>query len=360
MFIFINLNLSFRNFSKKSYVCFKFTIMKKIAFLGIFLISFLFCGAQSDSLKPKDKSKFFADIHTAFYHDIEGNTTPGTAFTLSTALLGYTHSFSDKVSAIIIYDVTRTTNFSFPDTIGISSYFEGSKYTAFLKMAEIKWTPHPMLELSFGQLLNEQYLTLQDKHWERRYIATTFNEFYRFGMPADFGARLKFTPFDKLKISLNAFNGEGPFRYQDNESGFLYAVNIEYNPHKNIVIKAYGDIQEPPSANREYRSAVSGFLGFKNEKWIAGLEYNKVFNNSFELMTDLSGMSLYGVHKFNESWAALVRVDYMTEYHGVENEVYVLGGFEYRPVPALGLSVNYRRNTWLNTSQVFVNAGIRF
>lgn len=337
-----------------------YSTMKKLSILSFLLFAFLFSSAQNDSLKPKDKTKFFADIHTAFSHDFAGNSLPNTAFSLNTAILGYSHSFSDKVSAIIIYDVTRTTNFSYPDTIGITSYFEGSKYTAFLKMAQIQWNIHPNIEFYFGQLLNEQYLTLQDKHWERRYIATTFQEFYRFGMPADFGARVRFSPFENLRISLNALNGEGPFRYQDSESGFLFSTNIEYKPLKNIIVKAYADIQAPPSGYRENRSAVSGFLGYKTEKWIAGLEYNKVFNNSYTLLTDMSGMSFYGVHKFNESWAALARVDYMTEYHGVENEVYVLGGFEYRPIPSLGLSVNYRRNTWLNTSQVFVNAGIRF
>ncbi|PLW92019.1 MAG: hypothetical protein C0592_13005 [Marinilabiliales bacterium] len=334
--------------------------MKKIAFLAVFLISFFFSEAQSDSLKPKDKSKFFADIHTAFYHDLAGNTTPNTAFSLSTALFGYTRSFSDKVSATIIYDVTRTTNFTYPDTLGISSYFEGSKYTAFLKMAEIKWNIHKNIELSFGQLLNEQYLTYQDKHWKRRYIVTTFQEYYRFGMPADFGARIRFFPFKSLRISLNAFNGEGPFSYQDSESGFLYAANIEYMPTDNIMIKAYADIQEPPSGFREYRSAISGFLGYWNEKYTVGLEYNKVFNNSYELLTDLEGLSFYGVYKFNKKLAAVTRFDFLTEYHGVENEAFVLGGVEYRPVESLGLSVNYRRNTWLNTSQVFVNAGIRF
>ena len=62
----------------------------------------------------------------------------------------------------------------------------------FLKMAQIDWKINDVLELNVGQLLNEQNLTLQDKFWAYRYVAVTFQEMYRFGMPADFGARIKF------------------------------------------------------------------------------------------------------------------------------------------------------------------------
>ena len=335
-------------------------IMKNIFVLFSLIIFVLSANAQKDTINKKDVSKFFAAIHTSFSHDFSENTSPQTVFSLNTALIGYSRIFSEKVDAVIIYDVTRTTNLAFPDTIGITSYFEGSKYTAFLKMAQIRWKISPMFEFFMGQLLNEQYLTLQDKHWGRRYIATTFQEFYRFGMPADFGARLRFIPSEKLKISINAFNGEGPFRYQDNESGFLFAGNIEYHPHKNIILKAYADIQQAPSGFDQNRSALSAFAGFKNEKWIFGLEYNTVINNAYVSASDMSGLSFYGVYKFNEQWAVLSRVDFMTDYFGVENECNILGGMEYRPEKNLGFSINYRRNTWLNTSQIFLNAGLRF
>ncbi len=333
--------------------------MKCFPLILILVFASFSMNAQSDTAKP-DSGVFFADIHTYFQHDLNGNNNPQSAFGLTTAIMGYKKSFSQKVSGIILYDVTRTTNFSYPDTIGINGYFEGSKYTAFLKMAEIDWKFSNWGEIGFGQLLNEQYLTVQDKHWGMRYVATTMQELFRFGMPADFGLRVKLRPIETLILSFTAVNGEGPFKYQDNESNFLYSANVEYSPKDYLIFKLYADYEQHASTLSENRSTISGFVGFKTKKWMAGAEYNMVFNNSFVPESDLSGASVYGSMKVGAKTAVFVRVDYMQEYGNVKSEAFLLAGAEYRPTPNLGFSVNLKRNTWLNTSMICLNAGIRF
>ncbi|HBG71919.1 MAG: hypothetical protein A2W93_05050 [Bacteroidetes bacterium GWF2_43_63] len=332
--------------------------MKKIALVVLIIVTVLNTYSQSDTSKP-DPGKFFADIHTFFVYDVNENTTPHTGFGINTAIIGYKKSLSQKVNATIIYDVTRTTNFTFPDTIGISSYFEGSKYTAFLKMAEIDWKVKPWAELCFGQLLNEQYLTVQDKHWGLRYVNTTMQEYFRFGNPADFGARIKFFPTKTLMLSATVVNGEGPFRYQDNESLFQYCFNAEYRPKEHLIFKVYADYQPHSQSGTLDRSAFSIFSGYKKGKWMAGAEYNLVKNNSYNVSTDLNGFSLFSSFKTGEKTAVFARADYLLEYGNVENEIYFMAGAEYRPVPALGLAVSIKRNTWLNTFMPGLNAGIR-
>lgn len=334
--------------------------MKSMYLLLIFVVVYpSVINAQNDTTKP-DPGVFFADIHTYFQHDLNGNNNPQSAFGLTTAIMGYKKSFSQKVSGIILYDVTRTTNFSYPDTIGINTYFEGSKYTAFLKMAEIDYKFSKWGEIGFGQLLNEQYLTVQDKHWGMRYIATTMQEMFRFGMPADFGFRVKLKPIETLLISLTAVNGEGPFRYQDNESNFLYSANIEYRPKDFLIFKLYADYEQHASALSENRSTISAFAGFKTKKWMAGAEYNLVFNNSFVAGSDLSGASVYGSMKVGPKTTVFARADYLSEYGSIKNEAFLLAGAEYRPTTNLGISANLKRNTWLNTTMICLNAGIRF
>lgn len=330
-----------------------------VALAAICLLFNLQSWGQTDTIKP-DPGLFFSDINPFFQHEVNGNLQPQTSFGVSTALMGFKKSFAQKVTGTIIYDVTRTTNFTYPDSIGINGYFEGSKYTAFLKMAEIDWKFTKWGEFGFGQLLNEQYLTIQDKHWGMRYVATTMQEFFRFGNPADFGARLKLMPWKKLTVSLAAMNGEGPFRYQDNESLMQFCGNIEFRPKDFLILKVYGDIQQHPAAYSKPRSAISGFFGFKNKTWTAGAEYSVVLNNSYADNTDLSGISVYGIRKLNEKTAVFARADLLTEYGSVENELFILAGVEYRPVKNLGLAVNVKRNTWLNTTQLCLNAGIRF
>jgi len=328
-----------------------------LIFITVFAISNL-C-AQQDSTKP-EPGQFFADIHFFAQTDLNKNLTPASSFGVNTAIMGYKRTFSKSVTGTILYDVTRTTNFVYPDSIGIASYFEGSKYTAFLKMAEIDWKIKPWAELGLGQLLNEQYLTVQDKHWGFRYVNTTMQEYFRFGNPADFGIRMKFYPVKKLIISATVMNGEGPFRYQDSESLFQYCLNVEYRPKEHLIFKVYGDYQPHATGLTKDRSAISLFSGYKKDTWMAGAEYNMVLNNAYVEGSDLNGFSLYGSHKTGEKTTVFARADYLFEFGATKNEMYWMAGAEYRPVQALGLAIYVKRNTWLNTTVIGMNVGMRF
>ena len=219
----------------------------------------VYADNANDTLPKKTyPGKFFANVYTGYYYNFNDHVTPATAFDFPTGLIGYTRKLSDKVSGIIIYDVTRTTNFSYPDTIGITSYFEGSKYTAFLKMGQINWNINDLLELNVGQLLNEQYLTVQDKFWGYRYICVTAQEKYRLGNPADFGARMIFHLLDnKLQNSITCVNGEGPFRYQDDGAKFLISDNLEYRPNDLLTLKFYFDYEFQPDGSDAPRMVSS-------------------------------------------------------------------------------------------------------
>ncbi len=333
--------------------------MKKYLILACTCLLSIEVLSQNDTTKS-DKGVFFANINAFFSNDINNNSNPKALFGVSSSILGYKKSFSNKVNATIMYDVTRTTNFVFPDSIGISSYFEGSKYTAYLKMAEIGWQITPWAEFCFGQLLNEQFLTVQDKFWGLRYINTTMQEYFRFGNPADFGARIKFKPLNNLSLNFSVVNGEGPFRYQDPNSLFQYSLNIEYKYNKNLIFKVYGDLQPPAPNLSKNRSAISLFGCYKNEKWTIGTEYDIVLNNQFTGNSDLKAISLFSSYKALNKTTIFARADYFLQYAHVKNESFVLAGIEYRPVSSLGLAVSVKRNTWLNTFIPGFHLGMRF
>ncbi len=334
--------------------------MKSLAAIVFLLLALSFrLFSQPDTIK-KDPGQFFADIHTFGQCDLTGRTTPQQSFGINTAILGYKRKLSDKVQGSLLYDVTRTTNFTYPDSIGISSYFEGSKYTAFLKMAEIDWKPLPKLGTSFGMLLNEQYLTIQDKHWGLRYVSTTMQELFRFGNPADFGIRIKFYPTKKLYISLSAVNGDGPFRHQDIDSKMQYSVNIEYRPNDIVIMKFYTDVQQAPIGYSNPRIVFNGFAGLKNDVWTSGIEYSRVTNNGFDASQHLDALSGYLIRKLGKKLTLFARADYMLSYGSTENEIMVMTGMEFRPVSQLGISADIRRNSWLNTTIIGLRAGMRF
>ena len=307
----------------------------------LFILFVAFVGLNFTAL-AQDQGKVFARIYTGFYHNFDETLEQQSGFDFATGIIGYKRKLADNVKATILYDVTRTTHFDGLDTLGGS--FEGSKYTAFLKMAQIDWTFHPRFTLSVGQLLNQQYLTVQDKWWGFRYVYVTFQEKYRYGMPADFGARFTYhSESNKLRWSLSAVNGEGPFRYQDENSKFLLSTNVEYYPIENLLVKGYFDWEKPSeeTATNQDKSVISLFTGYKTEKLMLGFEYNHAKNYGFIKDYEFNGFSCYGSYAVWEKIKVLARLDY-GNLASEENDYYSIVGFQYEPVKNYLASVNFR------------------
>ena len=341
--------------------------MKKIT-LTILTFVMIIIPYSSNSAEPV--GVVFGRIYTGFYYSLDKDFK-SSGFDFTTGILGYSHKLSDKVNAILLYDVTRTTNLYFMrdsngDTLGLN-YFEGSKYTAFLKMAQINWKIKPSLELSVGQLLNEQYLTVQDNWWGHRYVRVTFQEAYRYGMPADFGARISYkTPGEKVKLSVSAVNGDGPFKYQDAESKFLTSFNIEYSPIKKILLKLYSDIEQPSSTlnGETNKTVISGFAGYKSEKLMIGAELNFVNNFGFIKEDDYSGFSIYSSYNFMNKLSVFGRLDF-GNLTSTNTGHYGILGLQYEPEKNYFIAVNYRKIEYSLlsngfTSTINVNFGIKF
>ena len=227
--------------------------------------------AQDSTKVIKPTHKVFANIFTAGYYNFN-TTKPNAGFDVSTALIGYKLKKDDILDFTLIYDVTRTTNgITVLDTAGNQLpvyYFEGSKYTAFLKMAELKWYFAKNFSLATGQLLNQQYLTVQDKFWAHRYVMVTMQELYRMANPADFGMRVEYKNTETFAFSLGAVNGNGPFRKQDTLSTIQYNSNIEVYLIKNFLIKAFVSITPATfETENNLSTAFSGFVAYKQEKY---------------------------------------------------------------------------------------------
>lgn len=344
--------------------------MLRNIFLLSFCIFFTIAGFSSDTIQSKKNvpftanQKVFANIFTGFYYGFNESNKPVNGFALTTALLGYSNQLAENVSAKIIYDVTRTTNdIIVEDTSGNPlnvSYFEGSKFTSFLKMAEIKWGISDNIDLKVGQLLSTQYLTFIDRFWGYRYVDVTFNEKYRFGAPADFGIQFDFK--DKYFLnSLSILNGEGPFRHQDENGKFLIANNLQVYPFKGLTVKLYVDYaQQPIDTVGSAKSSISAFIGYKHDIFKIGGEYNYVQNYNYADSLKFSGTSVYGSFKIDEKAELIARWDHITESLTIENGDYVIIGYQYKPVENFFTSINIRHYTYNSDTKLFFNFGIKF
>ncbi|MBT3209639.1 MAG: hypothetical protein HN704_11750 [Bacteroidetes bacterium] len=337
----------------------------RIIIILVFIPFFVFSQEKQAEKKAKiDVSNFFGRIYTGFYYGLDDNIKPKSAFGISTAILGFHHQISERVKATIIYDVTRTTNaIDVSDSLGNFlnvSYFEGSKYTAFLKMAKISWEFTKNFELSVGQLLNQQYLTVQDKWWGFRYVNVTYQEAYRYGMPADFGARITYNHHNILKYSISIVNGDGPFRHQDDNSKFLVSNNFEVNLFKNAIAKIYFDYEPGSENGSAEKTALSAFAGYKTKNLMLGFEYSKVSNYKFVEANNFDGVSIYSSYRILQNTKALTRIDYGNLLENSKNNLYFIFGFEHEPAKNFFVSLNYRYDDRIDSNQIHANFGIKF
>ncbi len=339
----------------------KFSI--KFSFLS--LILFFSLGAKAQLSTPWGEIAPFGRIFTGFVYNADPRIKPGKSFLFDAGILGLDYKLNDRITAAIMYDVTRTTNFAYTDSLGISNYFEGSKYTAYLKMGQINWKFYPGFTLSVGQILSVQYLLPNDLWWGLRYVDVTAQEKFRYGMPADFGALLSYQVNPRLKIKIGAVQGEGPFRHQNEESDFLYMAKLEYQPWPGWQFNVYYDYETiHPELLKENKEVLSLFGGYKNEEWMVGVEYNSMKNANFECDHDREMVSAYSSYNFYKNYGVFVRIDYGTlQLTGADKHYYFIGGLQYTEDHNYFVSVNYRQNNYLineDVSQYYVNFGLFF
>lgn len=339
--------------------------MKKITCFPISLLIFcllsLLSHAQSDTVKPKPPI-VFGSIYPGFVTTLSTKDKPNYAFEMNTALVGFKTDFASKATAILIYDVTKTTgDITVTDSNGTAqhvSFFKGSDYTAFLKQAEINWKPVKHIELAMGQLLSEQYLTVQDKFWGYRYVAFTFQERYKYGNQADFGFRAAYVN-EKLKVSAGVFNGEGPLYKQDSNGRLMYTLNAEYRPNEHLIFKVYGDIYPSNSINKQ---CLSAFIAYKIENFRVAVEGCNIQNDKWNNQNDYNGVSAFFSYKLAEKWNVFIREDYLNKSLLYNKTSVSFLGAQYEPVKNFDIALNYRlySNELTEFHQIALNVGIKF
>lgn len=352
-------------------------MQKTLLFVLLLFPGMVICQSAQDLSKDKDKY-VFGQIYTGFRYGFKDTYKPQAAFEFNQGIIGYFHQIAPNVSGKIMFDVTRTTNItSIKDSSGQSmtvTYFEGSKYTAYLKMAEIKWDINEYLALRVGQLLSTQYLTTIDPFWGYRYIDVTFQERsqldvnyadrVRIGQPADFGVQVDVKVKDKFLNQLSVVNGEGPFRYQDMNGKFIFSDNIQYSPVKGLILKLYGDYGPAIDTGAAYgdKWVISGFAGYKTNKFRVGGEYDLVNNYNWNTDRDYSGFSLFGGWNFIGKFDVLARWDYlqMKTPFDTDHQNYYIIGCQYEPVKMFTMAVNFRYLSLGELPFVYANFGLKF
>ena len=317
--------------------------MKKINLLLTGLLISMFSIAQEE---PKTEEfvpngnvmgKVFANFHYDFTQDANH-----TAFELTRAYLGYKHNFSKDVSGVALLDVGAD---------------DGSVYTAYLKNAYLQWKATDKLTMSFGLAGTKQFKE-QESFWGYRYIMKSFQDQYKFGSSADAGAYLDYKANDYISLDLSINNGEGYKKAQDADGDYKYGAGLTIKPLKGLIIRGYYDIVTIPSKGdtltglKESQSTIAGFIGYKNDKFRIGAEYNIQANNKSNQGADLTGISGYLTIVLSKKIEVFGRYDMLASnkidskdlnnWNYAKDGSAIIGGIHYKPVKNVAVSLNYQ------------------
>ena len=317
--------------------------MKKVNLLliGLGMASYIMAqdSTQTEEFKPNGNvmGKVFANFHYDFTKDANHS-----AFELTRGYFGYNHNFTKKVTGVVMLDVGS-------DNVSV--------YTAYIKNAYLKWQTTEKLTTTFGLAGTKQF-GIQEKFWEYRYVAKSFQDQYKYGSSADMGVYLDYKINNFVQLDLSVNNGEGYKKAQDAAGDYKYAAGLSLKPIKGLIIRGYADVVTIPtkgdtiSGLKESQSSIAAFIGYKHDKFRIGAEYNIQTNHGSNLGEDLTGISAYLTVVLTKKLEVFGRYDVLASnkikskdlnnWNNGKDGVALIGGFQYLPVKNVAISINYQ------------------
>jgi hypothetical protein len=188
---------------------------------------------------------------------------------------------------------------------------------------------------------------VQEKFWGYRYLYKSYMDEHSFGPSADLGTGIQYSPSGLWSADLIISNGEG---YKNLQFDNIYKVGtgITLNPLQNLTIRAYYAIH---TAREASQMTISGFVGYRAEKWRIGGEYNQQRNYKFNEGHHRYGYSIYSTYIFSDKWELFARYDQLYSNILPEQEVpwnlardgsAIIAGIQYTPIRYLHVSLNYQ------------------
>ena len=293
--------------------------------------------------------KIFSNYHTTF-----SDGASVSAFALTRVYLGYEYKFSKNFSTKVNLDVANPGSGSL-------------EMTAYVKNAYLRYTAD-RLSVYFGLIPTTQF-KLQEKVWGYRYIEKSFQDASRFNASADLGVSFDYQLTDFLSADLIIANGEG-YKKLQSDSTVRTGIGLTFQPSDRFTGRVYYDF----SSRESTLSSVATFIGYSEDRFSIGVEYNKQMNHDFNDGHDLDGTSVYTTLKISEKIKLMARYDHLESNTlpetssgwnlSKDGEMY-LAGIEFSPVKGIKIAPNYQgwnpaANNQPCSSTFILNCEIKF
>ena len=246
-------------------------------------------NVQTEEPKGKAIVQVFGNFYTGF-----GAENNDRGFELERSYLGYEYNFGNGLSTKAVMDIGKSSD--------VSDY----QRIAYIKNAMVSWKKGG-LTLNGGLISTTQF-NFQEKFWGYRYIMKSFQDEYKFGSSADLGLSVAYKFADWISADAIIVNGEGYKKIQKND-GLNYGLGVTLTPIKGFQIRFYGGLNESGEEGKKNITNMAAFMGYKNEKYTIGSEYNYMKNASYKEDANQSGYSVFTSINLSKSTSLYARFD---------------------------------------------------
>lgn len=309
-----------------------------VLLLGMICLT-LTTRSQTDEFKPGGKPfmKIFSNYHTKVY---DGESV--SAFEIRRVYLGYVYAFSENLS--------MKANFDIGDP-GVGKF----QLSAYVKNAYASYKTEKFT-VNFGMIPTTQ-LKLVEDYWGYRYLHRSFQDSYKMYETADMGFSFAYKLSNFISADLIITNGEG-YKKMQADSAFRTGASVTVLPVKNLTARVMYDF----SSKTTTQSTLATFVGYTNNHFSVGAEYNKQFNHQFGNGQDLYGTSFYTTINIVKNLNFFGRYDHVTSNtlngettewnHSKSGELYI-AGLEFSPFKGVKIAPNFQGWNPVDDSQEF-------
>ena len=275
-------------------------------------------------------------IYSNFNYDIsaEEGEQAFKEFELKRAYLGYSYKIDDKFSTKITFDVGNNES--------------GSAYTAFLKIASLKWNASNNLSLNFGMLGSKNF-KFMEKTWGRRYIEKSAQDKYKWANSADLGVTADYKISENISLDAQILNGEGYKQVQSTNGLFRGGLGLTYSLGDNLKLRLHQDII-PRSSYEEVnvsQTITTAAIAYSTDWMTIGGETNMMQNANNIEDAEKNLMSVYGSLKLSDNYTFFARHDDATETD--QEGSYTIYGIERNM--AKGVTIALNMQSWTDAAE---------
>ena len=283
--------------------------------------------AKTDEPKGKAIVQVFGNFHTGF-----GAENDDRGFELERSYLGYEYKLNKHLTVKGVMDIGKSSD--------VSDYHR----MAYIKNAMVSWKTGN-LTLNGGLISTTQF-NFQEKFWGYRYIMKSFQDQYKFGSSADLGISATYKFADWISADAIIVNGEGYKKVQKND-GLNYGLGITLAPVKGLQVRLYGGLNEDYEEGKKDIMNMAAFIGYKNDKFSIGAEYNQMKNANYKESADQSGYSVYTTLNLNKKTTLYARYDDLlskNDWNKAKDESAAIVGAQFKLGKYVKIAPNFRMN----------------